>query len=575
MARRVGFADVRFVMDSSVFDADAFVDANLSYANVSLPQFPHCRTPVLVDHPPDNDPLAQTTTPAFTQSATITNASSTNDLASWPNDAPSNSQYPSRSAPCCLLTTCMLQQEHIWSRPTGIPAAPASCDPNTNDSTSTSNNQCSLEQLEQRQEWSALFIASAYDPLNAKLILGSVTDADMNMGDLIRMAEAVGAHRFSMTSLLRSPGAIASGAGERMRFVMPACLSHTYLVPSMDFMRLRCTHGTADCNATHIGTRVFVQAGTHMSMWLSTALWEGVKVFGRSLQTTITDYTKAGRGSEVFQRTGPDGMPILLWSDTGCTGPNCEESGCPVTIELGQPFHPLQAWGIALTLGFFLLATVLPWIVLASVRFRRTLNQSQPSGRGRGYQQNHTDDGSHHSDNSLHRHATGVQHPSFSGVGAKIVIHMEAVSAWARLPKRDQPEVPSLPGGGKPQQKKLKVLLNRITLSLSRAKVVAIIGPSGSGKSTLLRVLTNQLPAGIQWTGKRSSQVSHFRILRQNTACAFTKLTASEVLAMQALLVSAHPSAVAFVDDWIADFRHTIVGALSGGQVRILATASW
>ena len=123
-----------------------------------------------------------------------------------------------------------------------------------------------------------------------------------------------------------------------------------------------------------------------------------------------------------------------------------------------------------------------------------------------------------------------------------------------------------------------KTLLDTIALSVGAGETVAFIGPNGAGKSTLFRVLSGELApsAGAVRLKGRDPRACpprelalHRAVLSQSVSVAFP-FTVTEVVRMGA--GEKRSAAVATLVDQalsevgLDDFRHRIIGTLSGGE---------
>ncbi len=134
-------------------------------------------------------------------------------------------------------------------------------------------------------------------------------------------------------------------------------------------------------------------------------------------------------------------------------------------------------------------------------------------------------------------------------------------------------------------------VLDNISLNLEKGKNLVILGPSGSGKTTLLHLIggldnptSGEVIINNQNLAKLSDKdLSHFRNMTMGFIFQFFYLhgylTAQENVMMPQLLAGFnHTSAVKRVDELLekvglADRRHHLPNALSGGEVQRVAIA--
>ncbi|MGH8923968.1 MAG: ABC transporter ATP-binding protein [Acidimicrobiia bacterium] len=130
-----------------------------------------------------------------------------------------------------------------------------------------------------------------------------------------------------------------------------------------------------------------------------------------------------------------------------------------------------------------------------------------------------------------------------------------------------------------------KVALNRVSLDLGEAEIVALLGPSGSGKSTLLRAIAGleEITTGhISFDGRDLAGVpTHLREfgLMFQTYALFPHLTVAGNVAFGLRMASREPSAikarVTEVLEWVglSNLAARRIERLSGGEMQRVALA--
>lgn len=130
-----------------------------------------------------------------------------------------------------------------------------------------------------------------------------------------------------------------------------------------------------------------------------------------------------------------------------------------------------------------------------------------------------------------------------------------------------------------------KVALDRVSLDLGRAEILALLGPSGSGKSTLLRAIAGleEITTGtISFDGLDLAGVpTHLRGfgLMFQTYALFPHLTVAGNVAFGLRMANLEPAAitsrVAEVLEWVGlnDLAQRRIERLSGGEMQRVALA--
>ncbi|SFV11541.1 ABC transporter ATP-binding protein [Pseudoduganella namucuonensis] len=130
-------------------------------------------------------------------------------------------------------------------------------------------------------------------------------------------------------------------------------------------------------------------------------------------------------------------------------------------------------------------------------------------------------------------------------------------------------------------------VLRKLSFSVQRGAIVALLGANGAGKTTALRALSGEIPARgrIAFNGVELAGLSAARRVELGLALVpqgrgtFTDFTVEENLELGAYTVASRGQIAADIERWYALFprlrerRRQPAGTLSGGEQQMLAIA--
>ena len=257
--------------------------------------------------------------------------------------------------PCCLSTHCLMRRDEK-----GL----ASFVVRPDNTTTTEDQSVTLEKL--------LILDSAYDPV---ALLGGTTflQSDVNSepmfgtdqenaGVASHMIESAGGRKVRAQETAAAVKALAlhqqpphdiNLLQKRVQWVMTSCLSHSFLAPAVEFLRLACNHanyGMANygmvCNQYgHASQYAIADHNLIIRVWRTIKLWNQVRFEGQTIHEIVDDFVTGAPSA----RSPSDGQTIDLRFEQ-CSGPNClsqsesqhlEQPSCQALIEIENTHIPI------------------------------------------------------------------------------------------------------------------------------------------------------------------------------------------------------------------------------------------
>lgn len=470
--------------------------------------------------------------------------------------------------PCCLSPYCMLRHHPSW-----------------------------LSLYEQRdsisQTTDVLLLDSAYDTFS--LLAGTSLENDEDEGastrqeinDIWSMIETGGARKMrsaettaiAKLSLTPELSGLNKTDDPRVRWLFSSCVTHTFLVPAREFLFLSCDHGDYEgesfdivCNDHGFAMEFELEdLNLHIRFWRTVETWKQADFQGRSMRDIIQSFVTVDTPSQDFPMLSVFGEEALDIRLEECAGPNClplyqpdtDQPSCHALVELDSSFQPLSP-GYQV---FLFLCLVVPLVLsmcfrlVASRKSRRLFTDARKKLTYSEADRN----GSLKTDDDTPRTRARTR----SSI-RKSALNLQGIQVDAVDPR------------GKTQN-----IIHNADLNLRVGTVTAICGRCGSGKSTLLKSISHQRGYRITIQGGEDS-LSRMSVafLRQgDELTCWDSLTSYELLLLNSSTYGASRENTSELMDLLSQllysnskqenpFFSTPVGKLSGGQKRLLSTAS-
>lgn len=426
------------------------------------------------------------------------------DLAEHPLCNPKNefsllySSSDVSALPCCLSTHCMLRH-----------------DPRLTSFYQTEPTSVATEEL--------MILDPAYDSFS--LLVGTFDTEDSEEGkltnknsdDLWSMPE------FASQRKTRALETVAIAAGTanttaihkaRIKWVFTSCVTHTFLVPTLEFLFLGCKYGDYEdekasvaCRDDGFATEFEAEfAQLTFRLWRTTETWDVAELDGRSIHDIVKEFLLDTEAEEAVPSTMP--VPAIDLRREECFGPNCLEEetaasvhvqpSCQSLVEIRDPF-------VSIPVSFQVLCTVriVVWVIISLL-----IRCGGKRDRIMSLQYLH--------EASVNTDFTDSSTSTLPAVSTR---NLSTDLTFSGI------TVTTTTGS---------CLLDNVGFDLKRGTVNAICGRSGSGKSTLLRVLSQLQQQGVSVTmagGEPELTAMPKACLRQeDNLAAFGKIVPAEYL---------------------------------------------
>ena len=330
----------------------------------------------------------------------------------------------------------------------------------------------------------------------------------------------------------------------RIQWVFTSCVTHTFLLPALEFLELSCLYGDYSdenfdivCNETGFATRFEVESfSMNLLIWRTIETWNLVEFDGQSIHSIIQKFVALEpqllhlrTDTRIKQRQ----RQVLKVGIADCYGPNClpietpdeDTPSCQSMVEVDTAFRyipmPLTACWIAVLFGFVGMAIIMRF---QSSKEEPNLFNQQDIIDGYLRKNRSSKPGHNASPQYAENTMTLSKLPSLRKKGSLREITFENIRV---------------------DTNKGAVLLEIEKLSLRYGTVSGICGRSGAGKSTLLKALSLLKRSGVNVTmSKGGSALRAMRraFLRQDDAVAFGELTPSQYLFWSATIYGTDPT---------------------------------
>mmetsp|Transcript_8435 Transcript_8435/g.11059 ORF Transcript_8435/g.11059 Transcript_8435/m.11059 type:complete len:1153 (-) Transcript_8435:212-3670(-) len=459
--------------------------------------------------------------------------------------------------PCCTSLFCMIQYDAAL-----------------NEWQTESSQNISFEIKEH-----LLILNSAYDVFEFNKFL-NLSDSQMSMKSGIELlwdtGEFAGARKQTVQSIAISRRNMADkySINQKVLWVMPSCIIHSYFYLSKELEQLRCNVDSskqeehpgkkyeAVCSDkdNSVGVSYQVSSGLEVYLWLSPKVWSTVKVQEVTIKEIVERFVMEGV-------TQPLSWYVLEHS---CAGPNCaptesaSESSCQMFVELKGSFHSIpetmtmailvffSAIGITGCISTFLFDDVGQKKTWASIGWERFGSKAQKNLAE-----------SHNVTKTKRENRKEGNDTQPNGPRSKVVKSKSKetlVSSVSRLSV-------SCP-------KAKKHILHQVSLDLKEGCITGLVGKSGCGKTTLLRCLALQAPKSLEVRMEDCLlQLGGGNIcfLRQEDDCPFLNIPWKKYLQLNAKVYS---NSTMLELDAILSSQDKPIKLLSGGQKRLVAITS-